>query len=164
MKKDIPSLQSISDEDEDSDNHSNHMSDGELTENPDDDTIVYMSEMDTDIDGQPYHPIGDVLGETVAMILEALDHYPGDSLFLQMNQTQFSISHIDHEFIHIEDQQQHTIVNLSLEQACRHDFAPAPCYAHHYTLHTRYSTWHWLDTTSHLVMGDVLEQEIAQNL
>jgi len=49
--KDMPSLQSISDSDEDSDNHSNYMLDGELTENPDDITIMYMSEMDTDIDG-----------------------------------------------------------------------------------------------------------------
>jgi len=101
--KDIPSLQSILDSDEDSDNHSDYMLDGELTENLDDDTIVYMSETDSDIDGQPYRPIGDVLGEMVAMILEVLDHYPGDSLFLQLNQTWFSISHIDHEFICIED-------------------------------------------------------------
>ena len=164
MKWDIPDPQSSSDSGDDEDHHSDNMSGGDLMKNTEDGTFFDASETGTDVDRRPYRPIGDILGEMIAMIREGLDPYPGDLLYPPLSQTWFSVYRINDDFMRIEDQLQLTITNLPLEQARRHDFAPACWYAHRCALHTRYSMRCWQDTTPHLVMGDVLEREIMRNL
>ena len=100
----------------------------------------------------------------VAMILEASVPYPGDLLVPPSSQTQFSVYRVNDNFMRIEDQLQHTIANLPLERARRHDFAPARWYAHRCALCAGYSMRRLQDITPHLVMGDVLEREITRNL
>ena len=93
---DLPDLESVSDSDEEA----NHQpSNNEWTDNPDDDTVIDVSDEDTETDGQPYRPIGDILSETVARILDASDLYLGDSVFPQVPHIRFRAYIIDDNFI-----------------------------------------------------------------
>ena len=115
---DLPGLQSVSDSSEELDDlPPDNTSEDELTDIPDDDTMVHMSDTETETDECPYHPIGDVLSETITWILDASDPYPGDSLCPWIPHTHSHVHRIDDDFICIEDRLQRTVASLALELA-----------------------------------------------
>ena len=87
--EDPPSLYPISEEESEMDDR-DEMPD--LQDNPDDDTVMDWSDSNMEINERPYCPIGDILGETVALILDASEPYPGDSLYPQSRRHRFSVN------------------------------------------------------------------------
>ena len=152
-----PGLYPISEEDinEEFDQLTEQVSEGEQTDNSNDDTVVSLSGSETEVLKQPYYPIGDILGTMVALILNASGPYPGDSLYPQSHCSRFMFYRVEGDFFHIEDQLQCSQAVLALELAQDPTFLPSHWYAHRCSIRSGFSSNCWLDSIPHLTMGNV---------
>ena len=89
----------------------------ELTELPPDLVSVTDSDVSaaqSDWDERTYNPIGDVLGETVAQILESSQPYPGDIGHWQLPYSRFEVVRMEDEHYLVEDRLRQSISPLPL--------------------------------------------------
>ena len=161
-----PGLYPISEEDfdEESDQLTEPISEGEQTDSSNDDTVVSESGSETEALERPYYPIGDILGTTVALILDASGPYPGDSLYPQSRRSRFTVYRVEGDFFRIEDRLQRSQATLALGLTRDPTFSPSCWYAHRCSIRSGLSSNRWLDSTPHLTMGNVLEREILKDL
>ena len=147
---DAPDLQSVSDSDWNEHRGSTSNLSGAST--------------DSDWDERTYNPMGDVLGEAVARILESSEPYPGDANFSQHLHDRFEVVRVGDDQYQVHDRHQQIFCYLPVHMVWQPDFAPGQWYAARRSVHTGISSLRWGDNIPQLTMGNVMEQEIACTL
>ena len=100
------------------------MSDSDWNEHRGSTSNLSGASTDSDWDERTYNPMGDILGEAVAQILESSEPYPGDTNFSQHLHDRFEVVRVGDEQYQVHDRHQQMFCYLPVHMVRQPDFAP----------------------------------------